>query len=159
MGFLRRWLALWRDSPRPSHPEAGRPLGPGEPLARVAFSKSDLRRSAGRLHWAAFDPGPAGRLSCIHVAGLAEREIWDLTLTVLAHRKDRDTVHGRGDFHAGIATDAGLLALRDDDPFERHCELKGWPIGVAGKSERMLLAKRLAATAVLHMPTSPLRLS
>jgi hypothetical protein len=89
-------------------------------------------------------PSTSAELSVFLTEGLAEAEVWTIAVETVDSPPSRVT-KARGDFHEGVVVPAGLDLVFDDSP-PRHANILGWP---PDKSERKLLAKKLADTAGL----------
>jgi hypothetical protein len=74
----------------------------------------------------AFYPGATPELSVVHATGLDHVTIWDLAAKTLGDQPDR-TVYARADLPVKELIRNRLQAIRDDDPFERHTTVTGWP--------------------------------
>ncbi|HVA90618.1 MAG TPA: hypothetical protein VNL71_12345, partial [Chloroflexota bacterium] len=119
-------------------------LDPAEWISRFIHHARDWSRAAHLAKPSAFDPGNHPELSVAHIGGLAEQEIWNLSRHTLSDQPGREAVLARADLRAGIALAQGLSAVRDNDPFERHTTISGWP-----KDERKRIALELSQAAEL----------
>jgi hypothetical protein len=90
---------------------------------------------------AAFMPDPYEELSTIAIEGMDEASIWEVVR--LACASGRPAI-GRGDFQAKSLR-SPLYAEIDNQGFERHTSIKGWPSGPERKAERKSLAQAIAA--------------
>jgi len=105
-------------------------LAATELVTRFIFTKSNFARdkdnpAAYRPKRNAFEPPDDLELSTAHVTELADNEIWSvgrLTLTP-ARRK----IYARADHKVADYEKSKLVATRDNDPFERHTVVTGWP--------------------------------
>lgn len=97
----------------------------------------------------AFLPGRDWKTSVAEVTDLDETEIRKLSETVSELRGR--AAKGHGSFQAAILPPLGLDFVRDDDPFERHGNLVGWPrdTGPAAKAHRKNIAQQLSSHAKL----------
>jgi hypothetical protein len=68
----------------------------------------------------------------------------------------RRPVLARADFPDAVLSDSPLSFVRDDDPFDRHGNLVGWPTGTddEAKLRRKELSTVLAAGSTLRLPPS-----
>ena len=62
-----------------------------------------------------------------HINGLIDADVWFLSLNTLTDEPGRDTVYARADIPVAELVPHKLRAVRDDDPFERHSMIVGWP--------------------------------
>jgi hypothetical protein len=76
-----------------------------------------------------FDPFPHKELSVVHSTGLADEEIWKIGSQTLRTQRGRSTIYGRANVPVHALNDQNLRAIRDNDPFDRHTSVTGWPEG------------------------------
>jgi hypothetical protein len=110
-----------------NNPRQGQELGRQEIVARVLHSKNQFSSQRQRPKPNAFDPSPYSELSGIHVTGLSDYAIWTIAVNTLGGVPGRRTVYARADVLVGELLEQRLKAIRDDDPFERHTSITGWP--------------------------------
>jgi hypothetical protein len=104
-----------------------RELAVSELVARLVLSKSYLSKSQGKLKRAAFDPSPYNELSVVHSTGLPDGDVWEIGKQTLTNHPGRDKIHGRADIPVKSLVERKLRAVRDDNPFQRHTSVVGWP--------------------------------
>jgi hypothetical protein len=75
----------------------------------------------------AFDPSPHNELSVAHSTGLTDEEIWEIGSHTLGTEPGRTTIYGRADVPVQALIEQLLRAVRDDNPFQRHTSVLGWP--------------------------------
>lgn len=86
-----------------------------------------MSTSTSRPKPAAFDPSPHDELSVVHSTGLTNDEVWKIGSRTLGTEPGRTTIHGRADATVRALMEKKLRALRDDNPFDRHTSVLGWP--------------------------------
>ena len=118
-------------------------------LARFLFRRGEIAAEKGIAKWRAFIPDDNGETSVAEVTGLALLGVLELSQTVSQFR-GRDA-RGHAAFSAKVLPAAGLEFVRDDDPFERHGNLIGWPMdpGRESKALRINIAQKLSSSATL----------
>jgi hypothetical protein len=136
-------------------------LGAAETVARLLYSKNHYSRKRNRPKPTAFDPSPYNELSTIHVTGLEEEQIWDVSVNALGDQRGRGMIYGRADVPVQELHMHRLHAVRDDDPFDRHTLVLGWPeIEIPDqRKERWLeicLALSQAESVKLSIPATPI---
>lgn len=105
----------------------GYELGPRDLVSRFIYSSKTLIKSQGRVRPSAFSPEPHPKLSVLHSSGLEDHEVWKCGQRTLGTKRGRDKIYGRADITVGKLIAQELKAIRDDDPFERHTSVVGWP--------------------------------
>jgi hypothetical protein len=76
----------------------------------------------------AFYPPQDNQLSVVHSTGLLDNEVWEIgRLHALGTQAGRDKIHGRADVPVLALVEKSLRAIRDDNPFQRHTSVVGWP--------------------------------
>jgi hypothetical protein len=109
-------------------PADARQLPIGELVARFIYSEKRMSKSTSRPRPDAFYPPSDNQLSTVHSTGLADVEVWDIGRRhALSNQPGRDKIHGRADLPVKSLVERKLCAIRDDDPFERHTSVVGWP--------------------------------
>jgi hypothetical protein len=145
---------------RPTASVEPRRLGDDELVARFIYSKRHF--SASRPKPGAFDPSPYAELSVAHTTQLPIQDVWRLAALTLTSQSGRTTVYARADVPVHELTSNSLSATRDDDPFERHTFVAGWP-DPGDDDQRKELRKEICLRlsqcpeVVLGIPTSPIR--
>ena len=89
---------------------------------------------------------------------MADRAIWELSKLTLGNGPGRDKVYARADLDVADVLLHQLQALRDDDPFERHTNVVGWPQMSDLAEQKALwlqIALELSLTATLHISAVP----
>jgi len=104
-----------------------RELDSDEIVARFIYSKNHFSRAGNRPKPGAFSPYPHSELSVAHVTDLTDAEVWEISLKTVGSEPGRDKVHARADVRVRELIRNKLRAIRDDDPFERHTSVTGWP--------------------------------
>jgi hypothetical protein len=102
-------------------------LSDDETVARLLYSKSHFSRPANRPKPAAFDPSPHRELSTLHITGMTDAAVWGYSVVALGDQLGRRTIYARVDVGVIALSAQNLTAVRDDDPFERHTSVHGWP--------------------------------
>jgi hypothetical protein len=102
-------------------------LTSGELVTRFIYSKTNFSPARGRPKPNAFDPSPYDKLSVAHCTGLLDHAVWGIGERTLGNQPGRSTIYGRADVPVGALNENKLRAIRDDDPFERHTSVVGWP--------------------------------
>ena len=138
-------------------------LAPSEVVARVLYSTSRFSRQKNRPKPNAFDPSPHMELSGIHVTGLPDSTIWRIAKGTMRDQPGRDTIYARADVPVEQFVKQKLRAIRDDQPFERHTSVVGWP-AITDTNERkerwkeICLALSESPEVQLVIPATPIRL-
>jgi hypothetical protein len=78
-----------------------------------------------RVKPGAFQPPPDLMLSTAHVTQLGEAEVWAIGRRTLNPRRRK--LYGRADLRVAEYEKGSLIASRDNDEFERHTVVTGWP--------------------------------
>lgn len=102
-------------------------LNANELVSRFVYSSRAFSRQHNRVHPGAFSPEPHPKLSVLHSSGLEEAEIWQSARQTLGAQRGRDKIYGRADLSVRKLIAQKLKAIRDNDPFERHTSVVGWP--------------------------------
>jgi hypothetical protein len=112
----------------------------------------------------AFDPTPYLELSVIHVTGLSDPTIWEIAeKNTMRSAPGRDTIYARADVPVEQFRKQKLRAIRDDNPFNRHTSVVGWP-AIADVNERKERWKEIclglseSLEVELVIPPTPIRL-
>lgn len=104
-------------------------LESGELVTRFIYSRSQIRISDLRPKPQAFNPAPHKELSVIHSTGLVDKQIWNIGMQTVGTQPGRSRIHGRADIRVHVFTDQRLCVIRNNDPFDRHTSVSGWPQG------------------------------
>ena len=86
-----------------------------------------MSRLHGRPKPVAFEPPADNELSVVHSTGLSDHEIWEIGRLTLGTQSEREKIHGRADVPVKSLVERKLRAIRDDNPFQRHTSVIGWP--------------------------------
>jgi hypothetical protein len=170
MEFLRRSLArfrLWRNSRRAS-PTAEANVQPvvvsgrldiAEIVSRFIYSKSQYLKNPAKAKPTAFDPSPWNELSTAHVTGLSSVAIWELSKSALGDKPGHNKIYAHACVAVSVVTENELEAVRDNDPFERHTVVIGWPEipdEVKRKERWLQIALKLSQSSNLEVATVPI---
>lgn len=117
-----------------------RAFGRGNSVA--LYFKRHITPSINRPKPGAFSPEPYKELSVAHTTGLPHAEIWAIARLTLTTERRRDKVYARADVPVAELIRKKLTTIRDDDPFERHTLVKGWPDST-DPTERKELLKQI----------------
>ena len=98
-------------------------------VARFIYSRSQIRLSDQRPKPQVFNPSPHNELSVVHSTGLGDGEIWSIGRHTLGTEPGRSRIHGRADIPVHVVKEKNLRVIRDNDPFDRHTAITGWPRG------------------------------
>ena len=139
MRYLRQLFRPWLNSLRSRSKKTGnehsersekstpKVLAPNERISRFLYSKSTFSLSNKRVKPGAFFPPPDLSLSAIHSTGVQELNVWSIGRKTLGTQPGRNTIYGRADLPVESLIAQKLRAIRDDNPFERHTSVVGWP--------------------------------
>src|SRR5579862_1085994 len=154
MKFLRTFsarLRSWSVILKPAKASPG-DLGPREMVSRFIYTKKNIT-SEKKPRPNAFEPPPKDReLSTAHSTNLSNDHIWLLALRTLG--PNRRKVFARADLLVQDLIDQSLRAIRDDDPFDRHTIVVGWPDS-RDTDERKAKTKEICL-ALCHAPSMSL---
>jgi len=137
-------------------------LSAGELVARFIYSERRINKLRTQPMPDAFYPPPDDELSVVHSTGLPDQNVWEIgKLHALGNQAVRDKIHGRADVPVKAFIDRKLRAMRDDNPFERHTSVIGWPNSEdpdQRKQQRKLICLELSQdpTIKLVLPESPI---
>jgi hypothetical protein len=129
-------------------------LGPQEMVSRFIYTKQNIKNSEKKPRPNAFEPPDDRQLSTAHSTDLSGDGIWLLARKTLG--PNRRKVFARADLLVGDLIEHSLRAIRDDDPFERHTIVVGWPDS-ADADERKAKTKEICL-ALCHAPSMNLEL-
>jgi len=147
---LRNWFATLK----PANAESPGDLGSREMVSRFIYTKKNIT-SEKKPRPNAFEPPPEDRqLSTAHSTNLSNDDIWLLARRTLG--PNRRKVFARADLLVQDLIDQSLRAIRDDDPFERHTIVVGWPDS-PDADERKAKTKEICL-ALCHAPSMNLEL-
>jgi hypothetical protein len=130
-------------------------LAAGERLSRFLFGDRHYSSTKRLVKPGAFDPSPYRELSVGHTTGLTTAEVWSLGEVVRIHTR-LPKLYARADIDAAHVVERKLKAIRDDEGYERHTNILGWPdIEDPDTRKRVWknLATGLADSAALALPT------
>lgn len=117
-------------------------MGADERVARFLFSKSDFSAPKKRAKPSAFDPSPHDELSVGHISGLDAPAIWAMG-DVVRKLLGRSALLARADLDVSDVLTRRLKSVRDDNPFQGHTNVVGWP-PIADANERKRVWKGIA---------------
>jgi hypothetical protein len=144
MRFLKSFFLILRESFRKADSGVETEVGNDENLSHFIFSRTWFSPNTARVKYNAFMPRK-GEVSVFRIDKLSEKQVWTI---------GRDVVGGgtknpkaRGDIKAAKVRESQLDVLAAEPP-PRHANLVGWP---SAKSEQILIAKQLAARAILKL--------
>jgi len=106
-----------------------RELARGELVTRFIYSSNQLSKANGRPKPPAFEPPKNGELSTVHSTDLPNADIWNIGKLTFGSQAGRSRIYARADVPVRAFIEKKLHAIRDDDPFERHTSVIGWPRG------------------------------
>lgn len=117
-------------------------LADDQQVSRFLFTTNHFSSTKHAAKTAAFNPLPHQELSVGHTSELDEPAIWAIGETV---RKlaNRPRLLARADLQVLHITARELKAIRDDEGFPRHTNIKGWP-HFGDEDERKRVWKALA---------------
>lgn len=102
-----------------------------ELVARFIYTHKNIAKdktnpTAHRPRPNAFDPPPADlELSTAHITDLSDTDIWSVARLTLNQKRRK--IYARADLKVADYEKSKLVATRDNDPFERHTVVTGWP--------------------------------
>jgi hypothetical protein len=153
MKFLRTFLARlrsWFATLTPANTASPSDLGAQEMVSRFIYTEKNIKKSEKRPRPNAFEPPPDDRqLSTAHSTDLSNNSIWLLARMTLG--PNRRKVFARADLFVRDLIEQGLRAIRDDNPFERHTIVIGWPDS-PDADERKAKTKEICL-ALCHAPS------
>ena len=118
-------------------------LADAERVSRFLFSrKNDFSPSRKLVKPSAFDPYPYNELSVAHSTGLTEAEVWAVG-ELVREACGRPVVYACADIDVAHISEQKLRAMRDDQPFQRHTNVLGWP-SLENKDDQKRLCKGIA---------------
>lgn len=138
-------------------------LSGSDTVARFIYSRSNIRPSDLTPKPAAFNPAPYNVLSVVHSTGLSSEDIWTIGAETLGTERGRSRIYGRADAPVLAFTDKELRVVRDNEPFDRHTSVTGWPEG-KDADETKQLWKQICLELSQHpevrlaIPDSPVQL-
>jgi len=104
------------------------------------------------------------KLSGIHVTDLADSAIWETAeKNTMRNEPGRDVIYARADVPVEQFLKQELRAIRDDQPFNRHTSVEGWP-DIPDTNERKERWKEIclglseSPDVKLVIPRAPIRL-
>jgi hypothetical protein len=163
MAFLQRLLTRYRSlrerlKRREETLVEATALQGEELITRFLHSRNQYSAKAGKPKPAAFNPAPYDELSTAHITGLQDEAVWLVSRGALGTQPGRDKIYARADLAVAAVQRLDLKAVRDNDPFERHTVIVGWPKSsdVSEQKERWLqIALELSQEATLHIRSAP----
>lgn len=105
-------------------------LTAGELVTRFIYTQKNIARdknnpSAYRPRTNAFEPPADLELSTAHITQLGDNEVWSVGRLTLNPKRRK--IYARADLKVADYEKSNLVATRDNDPFERHTVITGWP--------------------------------
>jgi hypothetical protein len=105
-------------------------LTPTELVTRFIFTRNHIARdknnpAAYRPKRNAFEPPADLELSTAHITELTDSEIWSVARLTLNPKRPK--IYARADLKVADYEKSKLVATRDNDRFERHTVITGWP--------------------------------
>jgi hypothetical protein len=94
-------------------------------VSRFIYTKRNIIISAGKPRPNAFEPPEDRQLSTVHSTNLSNDSVWLLARKTLGPK--RPHMYARADLAVRDLIEQELRAIRNDDPFERHTNVVGWP--------------------------------
>jgi hypothetical protein len=146
---LRNWFATLKPAKAASLGD----LGPQETVCRFIYTEKNIT-SKKKPRPNAFEPPDDRQLSTAHSTNLSNDSIWLLARKTLG--PNRRKVFARADLLVQDLIEQSLRAIRDDDPFERHTIVIGWPDS-PDDDERKAKTKEICL-ALCHAPSMNLEL-
>lgn len=146
---LQSWYATLKRDRKPSALD----LGPEEIVSRFIYTKKNIT-SEKKPRPNAFEPPEDRQLSTAHCTNLSNDNIWLLARKTLG--PNRRKVFARVDLSVRHLIEQELRAIRDDNPFERHTVVIGWPDS-PDANERKAKTKEICL-ALCHAPSMNLEL-
>ena len=137
-------------------------LPASELVARFIYSDKRMSKLHARPRPDAFYPPDDDELSVVHSTGLPDNDVWEIGRQhTLDSQHGRDKIVGRADVPVYALIDRKLRAKRDDDPFERHTSVIGWPessIPAERKQQRKQICLELSQdpSVKLIIPETPI---
>lgn len=126
LNSLRNFLRInW--GMKEAHTSEGYELKPHDLVSRFIYSSGAIRKQHSTAKPSAFNPEPHPKLSVLHSTALSDEEIWKFARQTLGTQRGRDKIYGRADLFVASLIANRLKAIRDEDPFERHTSVVGWP--------------------------------
>lgn len=130
-------------------------------VARFIYSLRHISKQQRRPKPVVFYPPPDSQLSVAHSTGLQDHEVWEISALTLGTQPGRDKIQGRADLPVRAFVEKKLRAIRDDEPFERHTSVIGWPEPGdldERKQQRLLICLELSLDpdVKLVIPESPI---
>lgn len=131
--LLMRWLNSLRNYVRIKRQKKETPksegyeLKPHDLVSRFFYSSRAFSKQHNCAKPGAFSPEPHPKLSVVHSTSLGNEGIWKCARQTLGTQRGRDRIYGRADLSVSSLIANKLKAIRDDNPFERHTSVIGWP--------------------------------
>lgn len=118
-------------------------------VARFLFHRDHYAPSKAIARPRAFLPGPDGKTSVAEITNMSAEAV--MALSVVVGRLRRRDAKAHAELDVSAVESAGLTFVRDDNPFERHGNLTGWPQdpGPIDKARRKHVAQTLSSASVL----------
>lgn len=136
-----------------------RAVDPKEVITRFLFQSSHFAVTTGRVNPTALMPydnknSKRWETSIIRTDGLQDREGWELGYQIHEASPAPRRIKARAVGTAVIVTDQQLQFDINGDPYPRHADIIGWPVGDE-KHARLALATEIANRMTLEVDTRP----
>jgi hypothetical protein len=131
-------------------------------VSRFIYHERRISKLHARPLPEAFFPPPDDELSVVHSTGLADCEVWEIGRQhALGDQPPRDKILARADLPVRALIERKLRAMRDDNPFQRHTSVIGWPKSTdpdQRKQQHKLICVELSndPSVKLVIPESPI---
>jgi len=148
MNYLKQFWTTFKEYFHKASPvKLPNKVNPSEPIGRYLFQSNRFSTEQSRVKYTAFLPPPSLRLSVFRLTGLSENAIWKIGGRIIRESKSFKKFYGVAEIVASTAQNLYLCIKPDKTP-PRHANIVGWP---EEKSERLLIAKEIAASAKLKL--------
>lgn len=123
-----------------------------ERISRFLLSKRWFSKEKQSVKFNAFMPPKNLELSVACTESMQEEAVWSIGRKVVTLHPGDVTLYGRADFGAKTIREQDLQIKRDDQPFEGHANVFGWPAN--DESAQQMKALELAASSKLMLHPS-----
>ena len=134
-------------------------VDPKEVITRFLFQGSHFAVTTGRVNPTALMPydnknSKRRETSIIRTDGLQDREVWELGYQIHEVAVTPRPIKARAVGVAAIVIDQQLQFDINGNPYPRHADIIGWPVGDE-KHARLALATEIANRMTLEVDTRP----